>query len=181
MNLLSEYIFRGIQFVFGSFIFSAPLLWNIKKIILQLYVNIGDNSYVSYNTMLARSHMPPNAYLNIGDNVGIEHECFIDFSGGLTIEDNVWISERVYISTHSHTVKTKNLKKLQAIIFSPLVIENDAWIGAGCSILPQVKRIGKGAIIGAGSVLTKDVEDWAIVAGNPAKVISFRKDESETL
>ena len=181
MNLLSEYIFRGLQFLLGSFIFSVPPLWIIKKTMLSFYVKIGNNSYVSYNTMLARSHMPSNAYLIIGNNVGIEHECFIDFSGGLIIEDNVWISERVYISTHSHTVKTKKLKKEQPIIFSSLIIGNDAWIGAGCSILPQVKKIGKGAVVGAGSVLTKDVDDWAIVAGNPAKVISFRKDESEVL
>lgn len=50
------------------------------------------------------------------------------------------------------------------------------WIGARVIVLPCCKRIGHGAIIGAGSVVTKDVPDWAVVAGNPAKVIKLRKE-----
>lgn len=49
------------------------------------------------------------------------------------------------------------------------------WIGARVTILGKVKRIGTGAIIGAGSVITKDVPDYAIVGGNPAKIIKYRK------
>lgn len=56
----------------------------------------------------------------------------------------------------------------------PKVIENDVWIGNNALILPNVKRIGNGAIIGAGSVVTKDVPDYAVVGGNPAKVIRYR-------
>lgn len=52
----------------------------------------------------------------------------------------------------------------------PVVIEDDAWIGAGSIILPGC-RVGKGAVIGAGSVVTKDVPPYSIVAGNPAKII----------
>lgn len=59
----------------------------------------------------------------------------------------------------------------------PIVIEDDVWIGFGCLILSGVK-IGKGAIIGAGSVITKDIPPYAIVCGNPAKVIKYRFDEN---
>lgn len=58
-----------------------------------------------------------------------------------------------------------------------LRIEHDCWLGAGCIITPGCKRIGIGAIIGAGSVVTKDVDDFAIVAGVPAKTIKYRFPE----
>lgn len=57
-----------------------------------------------------------------------------------------------------------------------LVIDDDVWIGARCIILGGCKHIGKGVIIGAGSVVTKDIPDYAIVGGNPAKIIRFRTD-----
>ena len=58
---------------------------------------------------------------------------------------------------------------------SPLHIAGDVWIGARVIVLPGCRRIGHGAVIGAGAVVTKDVPDWAVVGGNPAKVIRFRK------
>lgn len=56
----------------------------------------------------------------------------------------------------------------------PVLIEDDVWIGANVIILPGVK-ISKGSIIGAGSVVTKNVPEYAIVGGNPARVIKYRK------
>jgi maltose O-acetyltransferase len=55
-----------------------------------------------------------------------------------------------------------------------LQIDDDVWIGARAMILPGCKHIGKGVIIGAGSVVTKDIPDYAIVGGNPARVIKYR-------
>jgi acetyltransferase-like isoleucine patch superfamily enzyme len=60
---------------------------------------------------------------------------------------------------------------------SKLVIENDVWIGRGAIILPSVTRIENGAIIGAGSVVTENVPPYAIVVGNPGRVIKYRFDE----
>jgi virginiamycin A acetyltransferase len=57
---------------------------------------------------------------------------------------------------------------------SELVIGNDVWVGQNAILLPSVKRIGDGAVIGAGAVVTKDVPDFAIVVGNPARVIKYR-------
>lgn len=58
---------------------------------------------------------------------------------------------------------------------TPLYIAGDVWIGARVIVLPGCKRIGHGTIIGAGAVVTKDVPDWAIVGGNPAKILKMRK------
>ena len=72
-----------------------------------------------------------------------------------------------------------NLSKLNKIesfcIRGQITIEDDAWVGANAIILPNIK-IGKCAVIGAGAVVTKDVEDYAIVAGNPAKKIGDVRD-----
>jgi Acetyltransferase (isoleucine patch superfamily) len=57
---------------------------------------------------------------------------------------------------------------------TPLQIDDDVWIGARAMILPGCKHIGKGVIVGAGSVVTKDIPDYAIVGGNPARVIKYR-------
>lgn len=57
---------------------------------------------------------------------------------------------------------------------TPLVIDDDVWIGARAIILPGCRHIGKGVIIGAGSVVTKDIPDYAIVGGNPARIIRYR-------
>ena len=60
---------------------------------------------------------------------------------------------------------------------SELVVGNDVWVGQNVLILPRVRRIGDGAVIGAGAVVTKDVPDYAIVAGNPAEVKKYRFSE----
>lgn len=60
---------------------------------------------------------------------------------------------------------------------TPCWIGHDAWIGANVTILPGCRRIGIGAVIGAGSIVTRDVEDFAVVVGNPARKISTRLDE----
>lgn len=62
--------------------------------------------------------------------------------------------------------------------FRPLTIEHDVWIGHGGLILPGCDRIGLGAVVGAGAVVTKSVEDFAIVAGNPARQIGTRFDDA---
>ena len=62
--------------------------------------------------------------------------------------------------------------------YEPLIIGHDVWIGWGAIILPGCRRIGDGAIVGAGSVVTQDIPDYAIVAGVPARVLRYRFDEA---
>lgn len=58
---------------------------------------------------------------------------------------------------------------------TPLVIDDDVWFGARVIVLPGCMHIGKGVIVGAGAVVTKDIPDYAIVGGNPAKILKYRK------
>lgn len=172
--MLKEYVRRFVQHLLGSFLFDAPGLVQCKMFVLRRFFDIGPNSYLSYRAMLVSPHSTRHAHFSMGRNVGVEHDCELDYSGGLKIGDDVWISEGVFIATHGHRIKTRALKKEQPVDFSGLTIGNDAWLGARAVILPSVSRIGTGAVIGACCVVTKDVEDWAVVVGNPARVIGYR-------
>lgn len=109
-----------------------------------------------------------------GEDVDIGHEVVIDTSGGVKIGDRVQIGRRCMIYTHDHNIKNLTWMDDNSMIYSGLEIGDDAFVGLGSIILFQVKRIGKGAIIGAGSVVTRDVPDHEIWAGNPAKKIGDR-------
>lgn len=61
--------------------------------------------------------------------------------------------------------------------FRPLEIGNDVWIGANAVVLPEVSKIGDGAVIGAGAVVGRDVPDYAVVLGNPGRVVKYRFDQ----
>jgi maltose O-acetyltransferase len=94
---------------------------------------------------------------------------------GVTIKDYVMMGPNVSIYTKNHKTDLDKPMIFQGFDKEEaVVIGNDVWIGANVIILPGVK-IGDGAIIGAGSVVTKDVEEYSIVAGNPAKVVKRRK------
>lgn len=131
--------------------------------------NIGDRVY--FHT----AHLSDTISLKVGDGFHIGQDSYIDYSGGIIIGKNVTVSERVQIFTHNHVIDGREDWRLNPITFSSLEIKDFAWIGAGAIISPSVKVIGKGAVIGAGAVVTKDVPDMAVVAGNPAKIIRKRK------
>ncbi len=94
----------------------------------------------------------------------------------LVIGDDVMCGERVHILGGGHAFERKDVPMGQQGVLpnSCLEIGNDVWIGDDVTILGKVKRIGNGVIIGACSVVTKDVPDYAIVAGNPARIIRYR-------
>lgn len=94
--------------------------------------------------------------------------------GNITIGSNTLIAMHTCIVSSNHTIPPKGeLIRNNPDILLPVIIGEDVWIGANCSILGGVK-IGNGAVIGAGSVVTKDIPDYAIALGNPAKIIRYR-------
>lgn len=119
---------------------------------------IGDNVYIGkYCTLQADMEIGDN--IDIANNVGLIGKYDHDFSKiGVSIKDAPWIGDKAY------DFKGKNQK---------IVIEDDVWIGYGSVVFTGV-CINRGAIIAAGSIVTKDVPPYAIVVGNPAQVKGYR-------
>lgn len=111
--------------------------------------------------------------ISIGDNSGIGMNCVI--KGPVKIGNNVMMGPDCLILTSYHNFDRTDIPmNQQGGGLKPVVIGDDIWIGTRVTILPGVK-IGNGVIIGAGAVVTKDIPDYAIVGGVPAKIIKYRK------
>lgn len=112
----------------------------------------------------------------IGDNVWISKNVGLYASNGIMIGNDVIIAKDVSLISGDHDFSEQNKKINQQgmkVDKQPIVVGDDVWIGEKAIVLKKV-NIGKGSIIGAGSVVTKDVPDYSIVAGNPARVIKTR-------
>lgn len=115
----------------------------------------------------------------IGNNFYANHN--VNINGGhhqatIKIGDDVLIGPNVCIYAYNHNFENLEIPiKLQGYYEADVIIEEDVWIGSNSVILPGVK-IGKGSIIGAGSVVTKNIPPFTIAAGCPAKVIKKREN-----
>lgn len=109
--------------------------------------------------------------IKIGERVFINMGVMMTDLGKITIEDDVLIGPGAKIITVNHCLEPERREELE---LSPVVIEKNAWIGAGATILPGV-RVGKNAVVAAGAVVTKNVAPNSIVAGVPAKLIKTIK------
>lgn len=89
--------------------------------------------------------------------------------GNITIGNRVSIAPRVTLVTSSHPNNSR-IRGFAPLSQGPIVIEDDAWLGTGCVVLPGV-RIGRGAVVGANSVVLQDVAPLHIVAGQPARTV----------
>lgn len=124
----------------------------------------------------------PTLYIDYGKPVSIGEDCFIQqcctFFGrcGITIGNSVYIGPKVNLITINHDVDPENRS---ATYGKPIIIEDKVWIGINSTVLPGA-RIGYGSIIGANSVVTKDVPPMTIVAGNPARIIKKICANNET-
>jgi acetyltransferase-like isoleucine patch superfamily enzyme len=123
-------------------------------------------------------------YITINDakNIQIGECCVLNsfihiWAGpaGLKIGNRVLIASHTAITTLTHSTDKANIR-FNSVIDKPIVIEDDVWIGAHSVIMPGV-TIGKGAVVGAGSVVTKSVSANTVVAGVPAKLLKYRTIE----
>ena len=123
--------------------------------------------------------------IEIGDNSDIGVNAYIagvSDLGELIIGNNVMMAPNVVILTLGHKYDRIDIPMNQQGYFgSSVKIEDDVWIGYGAMIMPGV-RVGKGAVVGAGAVVTKDVPQFAVVGGVPARIIRMRdtKDMSQS-
>lgn len=154
---------------------STPYIGNIFKWIRgicgkMILEKCGSNVNIEHGANLFST-------ISIGDNSSIGLNAILD--GGIQIGNNVMMGQYCAILTTNHCFNRIDIPMNQQGCgeIAPVIIDDDVWIGLHCVILRGV-HIGKGAIIGAGSVVTKDVPPYAIAAGNPASVIRYRKDAS---
>ena len=142
--------------------------WCVRRWYMGLWgARIGKGSFIMKKNYL----LNPNR-LTMGTNSHINRGCTLDCRGNVMIGNNVSISHGVYIMTGSHDHQAKDFIGR----FLPITIDDYVWIGVSAVILQNV-HIGKGAVICAGAVVTKDVGDYEIVGGVPAKKIGERTHE----
>ncbi len=106
---------------------------------------------------------------SLGDRVYLNFLCVILDNGEVRIGSRVMLGPGVHIYTAQHPLQAEARNKGLEVA-SPVSIDDDVWIGGAAVILPGV-TIGRGAVVGAGSVVTRDVPAHAVVAGNPARVL----------
>jgi acetyltransferase-like isoleucine patch superfamily enzyme len=141
----------------------------------------GDNVTIREHSIIESTGIlrAPGEGLVVGNNVGISQHAFIGVRGKIVIGDNVIMGPYVKIYAANHNFENPNLLiKDQGESRKGIVIEEDCWLGAGCTILDGV-HIGKGSVIAAGSVVTKDIPPFSIVGGVPGKVIKQRGSQSQ--
>lgn len=112
--------------------------------------------------------------ITLGNNVYIGPHSVLFGAGEIEIGNDVLISPNVTITSHQHTYAniSKPIRE-QTTIFGKVVIKDDVWIGSNAVILPSI-TIGKGAVIGAGAVVTKNIPPFCIATGVPAEVVKKR-------
>ena len=165
---------RKMQIKYGGMEYTLPDTYKETNEAYTKAFNAGEGFVVSYDTFIYRTHGQQGT-IKIGNNVTIGAHCTIDYSGSLEIKDNVVISEGTKIYSHDHDVYKYTRKIKENVIPKKTVICENAWIGAGSIILAGV-TVGKYSVVGAGSVVTHDVPDYCIYAGNPAKKIGENND-----
>ena len=113
--------------------------------------------------------------VKFGKNVFINHSAILSASGGIEFEDGVSLAPGCRIATINHDFNERHTK----YTYDKVTIKKNAWLGMGATICPGV-TIGAYAVVAAGAVVTKDVPDYAVVGGCPAKVIkTLNQDEQK--
>ena len=165
----------------GWFIFkNARLIRFPFRVRGKQYIKIGKGFTTGFNCRIDAlniNNFGEKYLIEIGENVEINDEVHIGATEKIIIEDNVLIASKVYISDHNHGSykgdeqdSPMSIPKERKIHSSPIKIEKNVWIGELCCILQGV-TIGEGSIIGAMSVVTKDIPPYTIAVGSPAKLI----------
>jgi acetyltransferase-like isoleucine patch superfamily enzyme len=149
---------------------STPLCSSVKvRMLRKRGAIIGKNVRIYEGVWIASGEG-----LVIGDDVDISPGVVITTAGKVYIGDRTLIGYGTKIISANHVIPPNHGKiRFSGHEFKPVIIENDVWIGAQAIILPG-KKIGEGAVVAAGSVVTHDVEPFTIVAGIPAKEIRKR-------
>jgi acetyltransferase-like isoleucine patch superfamily enzyme len=136
-------------------------------------VRIGDHVSIHRNTIIECTGVIRNLGegIIIGNNVGIAQNCFIQVRGNVIIGNDVIIAPGVSIFSENHIYSDPDRPiREQGEVRIGVIIEDGAWIGSGVTILDGVK-IGRNSVLASGSLVNKDVPEYTIVAGVPARIV----------
>lgn len=140
---------------------TMPMTEEYNRLVSELFMgNIGEGSRIMSPLTVVRGNS-----VKIGRNVVVMNNSLFMAAGGITIEDDVMVAANVQLISNNH-----DLYDHQILLCKPVRLKRNCWIGAGATILPGI-TVGENAVVAAGAVVTKDVEDNTVVGGNPAKVI----------
>jgi len=171
MGYLRDYFFRGIQFLIGGWLCEIPPLIYLRSVIYAVMFNGEARSIrIHRGVMFTCPHKIKTGNVSLGRGLDINHDVEIDYSGGVVIGEDVWISQGVIIETHEHLISREKKKNWKMRTHS-LEIGDNVWIGANAIILPGAHKLGEGSIVAAGAVVTKEVLPYTIVAGVPARML----------
>jgi acetyltransferase-like isoleucine patch superfamily enzyme len=144
------------------------------------HIFIGDNFHAghrlrieTYSEFSGQTFTPR---LTIGNHVSMNFDCHIGCVERVEIGNNVLFASRVFVTDHFHgTTDSRRMLEIPPSLRllstkGAVVIEDDVWLGEGVCVMPGV-RIGRGAVIGANAVVTKNIPPYAVAAGIPAKII----------
>ena len=156
-----DYLFREVVMYIPFYVIRA---FFIRHTIYKL----GNEVFFSMGVEIRKGHN-----IIVGNNTIVNKKVLLDGRGGkVEIGNNVDIAQEVNIWTLSHDPNSDS----HGTVGRPVTIDDYVWIGARATILPGV-TIGRGAVIGTGSIVTKNVAPMAIVAGVPARQIGVRQNE----
>lgn len=162
-----------------SHVGTNPLIMKKIHVLGGDNITIGDNFYCywgqRFETYSIHNEQNYSPRIIIGNNVSINPDCHIGAVNLVELQDGVLLASRVFITDHFHGDTSLNSLKIppqERVLVSkgPVIIKKNAWLGEGVSVMPGV-TIGENAIIGANSVVTKDIPNNAVAAGVPARVI----------
>ena len=147
------------------------------QIIGMKYIGIGKNSKICKNSrILALNKYNLQIFtpsIQIGNNVSVGFNCVLSCINSIEIMDDVTIGDNVYISDNKHSYQNPTMSVIdQPLEIGSTIIGKGCWIGYGAVLAGNIK-IGKYSIVGANSVVTKDVNDYTMVVGSPAKVVKY--------
>ncbi|MFN6925949.1 MAG: acyltransferase [Tabrizicola sp.] len=156
-------------------LFNFPILRKLRNKIYEKHLRCRKIN-VDFRVRIQALHATPDMGIKIGDELHVGANSLIDYSGGVEIGNRVTISDDVKVYSHSHNIQGPDYNwRDEPIVFSRLSIDDDVWLASGATVLASVSRIWRGAVIAAGSIVTRDVEAGTVVAGNPARVVSTRR------
>lgn len=156
--------------------FKLMIFPQLRKLFLQLCgAKIGKNTIV-HQIKFFNVYYNGFKNLEIGENCFIGDDCLFDVCNPIILENDVTIGERVTILTHTNVgFKDHPLQEHFPRICKPVILKQGSFVGACAIILPGV-TINQLALVGAGSMVTKDVKENSVVVGNPAKKIKIIKN-----